>query len=133
LAGRTLGNRSLAGGIYNLRGMAEQRIEGGKNAVKWTNLSCYHSVNNQVRFQLLALTHNLGNFLRRQALPAPVKHWTLTTLREKLVKIGAEVVRHSKHVRFQPAEVAVPRKLSVAIPEHIGRSREAAVGLAPSR
>jgi hypothetical protein len=40
-----------------------------------------------------------------------VEHWSLTTLREKLVKIGAKVVRHSRYVTFQLAEVAVPRSL----------------------
>jgi hypothetical protein len=35
----------------------------------------------------------------------------LTTLREKLVKIGAKVVGHGRYVSFQLAEVAVPRKL----------------------
>jgi hypothetical protein len=53
-------------------------------------------------------------------------------VREKLIKIGAKVVRHSKYVRFQLAEVAVPRKLFAAILERIGRLREAAVGLVPS-
>ncbi|MDP7179013.1 MAG: transposase, partial [Verrucomicrobiota bacterium] len=38
-------------------------------------------------------------------------HWSLTTLREKLVKIGAKVVRHGRYVTFQLAEVAVPREL----------------------
>ena len=42
---------------------------------------------------------------------ASVRHWTLTTLREKLIKIGAKVVRHSRKVVFQMAEVAVPREL----------------------
>ncbi len=37
-----------------------------------------------------------GGMLRRQAvLPRAVRHWTLTTLREKLIKIGAKVVRHA--------------------------------------
>ncbi len=31
----------------------------------------------------------------------------MTTLREKLVKIGAKVVRHGRYVTFQLAEVAV--------------------------
>lgn len=39
--------------------------------------------------QLHVLAYNLDNFLRRLALPACVNHWTLTTLREKLIKIGA--------------------------------------------
>ncbi len=55
------------------------------------------------------------------ALPMSVKHWSLTTLREKLIKIGARVVRHSKYVTFQMAEVAVPRELFAAILERIQR------------
>ncbi len=42
------------------------------------------------------------------ALPKDVEHWSLTTLREKLVKIGAKVVRHGPYVMFQMVEVAVP-------------------------
>ena len=37
--------------------------------------------------------------------------WSPTTLREKLVKIGAKVVSHDRYVTFQLAEVAVPREL----------------------
>ncbi len=37
-----------------------------------------------------------------------VEHWSLTTLREKLVKIGAKVIRHGPYVMFQMVEVAVP-------------------------
>jgi hypothetical protein len=66
-------------------------------------------VDNQVRLQLFAMAYNLGNFLRRLVLPRPMKHWTMTTLREKLIKIGAKVVAHSRYVFFQMAEVAVPR------------------------
>ena len=50
-----------------------------------------------------------------------MKHWSLTTLREKLIKIGAKVVRHSQYVTFQMAEVAVPRELFAAIIERIQR------------
>ncbi len=45
---------------------------------------------------ILGLAYNLGNFLRRLALPRSVRHWSLTTLREKLIKIGAKAVTHSK-------------------------------------
>ncbi len=66
---------------------------------------------NQVRLQLFAMACNLGNYLRRLALPRPVKPWPLTTLREKRIKIGAKVVHHARYVAFQMAEVAAPRKL----------------------
>jgi len=44
-------------------------------------------------------------------VPKEVEHWLLTTLREKLVKIGAKVVRHGRYITFQLAEVAVSREL----------------------
>jgi hypothetical protein len=69
------------------------------------------------------LAYNLGNFLRQAVLPRAVRHWTLTTLREKLIKIGAKVVRHSRKIIFQMAELAVPRELFRAILEGIGRLR----------
>ncbi len=48
---------------------------------------------------------------QKSVLPQEVEHWSLTTLRERLVKIGAKVVRHGRYVMFQLAEVAVPRNL----------------------
>jgi hypothetical protein len=111
--------------FYNGRGTAEQWIKEGKNALKWTRLSCRRFRDNQARLQLFALAYNLGNFLRQLALPRPVRSWSLTTLREKLIKIGAKVVRHAKAVTFQMAEVAVPRELLAAILGRIGRLRAA--------
>jgi hypothetical protein len=97
--------------FYNQRGKAEQYIKEGKYALKWTRLSCGKFRNNEVRLQLHALAYNLANFMRTLALPKEVEHWSLTTLREKLIKIGAKVVRHGRYVTFQLAEVAVSREL----------------------
>jgi hypothetical protein len=97
--------------FYNQRGTAEQWIKEGKNAIKWTRLSCCSFAANAVRLQLHALAYNLANFMRTLALPEAVKQWSLTSLREKLIKIGAKVVRHGRYVIFQMAEVAVPREL----------------------
>jgi len=105
------------------RGTAEQWIKEGKNAVKWTKLSCHDFVDNQVRLPLFALAYNLGNFLRRLALPGSVKHWSMTTPREKLIKIGAKVVSTARYVVFQMAEVAVPRNLFRAILHRIRQLR----------
>jgi len=109
--------------FYNQRGTAEQWIKEGKNAVKWTRLSCHDFVDNQVRLQLFVLAYNLGNFLRQAVLPRTVRQWTLTTLREKLIKIGAKVVSHARQVVFQMAEVAIPRELFQSILEAIQRLR----------
>ena len=68
--------------------------------MKWTKLSCRTFKDNQTRLQLFALAYNLANFLRRLVLPRDVGHWSLTMLREKLIKIGAKVTRHAKYVTF---------------------------------
>ena len=98
-------------GFYNQRGTAEQHIKEGKNAIKWTRLSCRSFAANAVRLQLHALAYNLGNFLRTLATPEPIRDWSLTSLREKLIKIGAKVVSRGRYVAFQMAEVAISRRL----------------------
>jgi hypothetical protein len=109
--------------FYNGRGMAEQWIREGKQALRWTRLSCRAFRDNAVRLQLFALAYNLANFLRTLALPDAVAQWSLSTLREKLVKIGARIVRHGRYLVFQLAEVAVPRALFAAILCRIERLR----------
>ncbi len=52
---------------------------------------------------------------RASGMARSVLHWSLTTLREKLVKIGAKVVRHGRYITFQMAEVAVRRPLFAEI------------------
>ncbi len=109
--------------FYNMRGTAEQWIKEGKNAVKWTRLSCHDFIDNHVRLQLFVLAYNLGNFFRKSALPRSMRHWTMTTLREKLIKIGAKIVRHARYIVFQMAEVAVSQEMFAAILGRIGRLR----------
>ena len=109
--------------FYNRRGTAEQHIKEGKNAIKWTRLSCSRFRHNAVRLQLHALAYNLANFMRTLALPEAVEQWSLTTLLAKLVKIGAKIVRHGRYVIFQMAEVAAPRDLFADILDRIDRLR----------
>jgi hypothetical protein len=97
--------------FYNMRGTCEQWIKEGKGAIKWTRLSCRTFSANAVRLQLHVLAYNLGNFLRTLATPEPIRDWSLTSLKEKLIKIGAKVVSHGRYVAFQLAEVAIPRNL----------------------
>jgi hypothetical protein len=107
--------------LYNQRGTAEQWIKEGKKALKWTRLSCHDFADNAVRLQLFTLAYCFGNVLRQLALPMPIRHWSMTTLREKLIKIGAKVVRHARYTFFQMAEVAVSRELFSASIDRIGQ------------
>jgi hypothetical protein len=109
--------------FYNQRGTAEQWIKEGKGAIKWTRLSCRTFAANAVRLQLHALAYNLGNFMRTLAMPKAAEPWSLTSLREKLIKIGAKVVRHGRYSTFQMAEVAVSRQMFADILSLIARLR----------
>jgi hypothetical protein len=109
--------------FYNHRGTAEQYIKEGKGAIKWTRLSCRTFAANAVRLQLHALAYNLGNFMRTLAMPKATEPWSLTSLREKLIKTGAKVVSHGRYVTFQLAEIAVPREMFAEILSLIARLR----------
>jgi hypothetical protein len=109
--------------FYNQRGTAEQWIKEGKGAIKWTRLSCRSFAANAVRPQLHVLAYNLGNFMRTLALPKTAQPWSLTSLREKLIKIGAKVVSHGRYVTFQLAEISVARQMFAEILSLIGRLR----------
>ena len=90
--------------FYNGRGTAEQWIKEGKYALNWTRLSCHKFVANQVRLELFVLAYNLGNSMRRLALPEA--HWSLTSLQTRMIKTGGRLVRHAG--RLVQAEVLEP-------------------------
>ena len=64
-------------------------------------------------------------FLRTLATLEPITDWSMTRLREKLIKVGAGLVSHGRYVAFQMAEVAIPGHLFADI------LREADEGGAP--
>ena len=78
---------------------------------------------NAVRLQLFVLAYNLGNFLRRLALPKAIADWSLRSVQVKLIKTGARMVRHARRTIFQMAEVAVSRELFAALLKRIDRLR----------
>ena len=117
-SGRTLSARRLHRDQHEPPGRTGRRllqqaqwIKEGKGAVKWTRLSCRTFAADAVRLQLHALAYNLGNFLRTLATPEPIKDRSLSSLKEKLIKIGAKVISHGRSIAFQMAAVAIPRQL----------------------
>jgi hypothetical protein len=97
--------------FYNRRGTAEQYIKEGRYALKWTRLSCKSFAASEVRLQLHALAYNLANFLRTLVLPTVIADWSLTSLRDRLIKVGAKAISHARSIILQLAEVTLPRDL----------------------
>ena len=77
--------------------------------MKWTRLSRMRFEANAVRLQSRAPAYNLANFLRTLATPEAIERWSLTSLRERLIKTGARLVRHGRYAVFRMAEAALPR------------------------
>ncbi len=69
------------------------------------------------------LAYNLGNFLRTVATAAPIKDWSLTSLKKELIKIGAKVARRRRYVACQMAAVAIPRQMFRGILRRIAEPR----------
>ena len=101
----------LAEGVvafYNKRGKCEQWIKEGKGAIK----SVVPGIRGQRRAAPTSCARlQFGQFLADARDLEPVKDWSLTSLKEKLIKIGAKVVRHGRYVIFQMAEVAIARQM----------------------
>ena len=114
--------------FYNKRGTCEQWIKEGKGAIRWTRLSCRSFAANAVRLQLHALAYNLGNFLRTLGTPEPIKDWSLTSLKDKLIKIGAKVVSHGRYVAFQMADRHSKKSLRRHPAAHRGTAAAARCG-----
>lgn len=129
-------NRSLPNerflAFYNGRGTAEQHFKEGRYALKWTRLSCMKFAAKAVRLQLHALAYNLANFLRTLATPEVIETWSLTSLRERLIKTGARLVRHGRYAIFQMAAAALPRKVFAGVLSLINGLRAPPDAVAPA-
>jgi hypothetical protein len=97
--------------FYNRRGTAEQWIKEGKGAIKWTRLSC----------RTFVPTRCVCSFTRSPTISAiscahwrrrsRSRIWSLSSLKEKLIKIGAKVISRGRSIAFQMAEVAISRQM----------------------
>jgi hypothetical protein len=96
LVGKGYEKRSGEHASVRVRALASSSIKEGKGAVKWTRLSCRSFAANAIRLQLHVLAYNLGNFMRTLAMREVAEARSLTSLREKLIKIGAKVVSHGR-------------------------------------
>jgi hypothetical protein len=76
--------------------------------------SCWRAATRGLRLRATAC--NLANFLRTLATPHAVATWSLTSLRERLIKTGARLVHHARYAVFQFAEAALPREVFAGVP-----------------
>jgi len=80
-----------------------------------TRLSCHRFSSNEVRLWLSLIAYNLGNLCRRLALPTRVDSWSLTSLQQRLVKTGGQLIKHVRYYWLLPAEGYLTRRLFVGM------------------
>jgi hypothetical protein len=56
-------------------------------------------------------------------MPEAIRDWSLTSLKEKLIKAGAKIISHGRYVAFQMAEAAIRRHLFADILRLIAKLR----------
>lgn len=87
--------------LYCARGEAENRIKEAQLDLFGTRASCHRFAANQLRILLAALAYTLIERLRAIALKSTeLERATAATIRVRLLKIGAAVVRNTRRVRI---------------------------------
>jgi len=97
--------------FYNQRG----------TATHWTRLSCHRFRANEARLLLGVIAYNVGNLLRRLALPLAIQSWSLTSLQQRLFKTGGRLIRHARYFILQLAESQLTQRLFAQIIRRIER------------
>lgn len=90
--------------LYCQRGEAENRIKEAQLDLFGTRASCTRFMANQLRLLLAALAYTLMVRLRELALHATeLERASAATIRSRLLKIGAAIVRNTRRVRVMLA------------------------------
>jgi hypothetical protein len=90
--------------LYCARGEAENRIKEAQLDLFGTRASCHRFAANQLRLLLAALAYTLVQRLRELALKgSELERATAATIRSRLLKIGAAIVRNTRRVRVMLA------------------------------
>lgn len=87
--------------FYCGRGNMENFIKEGKSGFDFASVSSASKVVNANRLQVHALAYNLFNWFRRLALAVDMRRQRIDTIRLKLLKISAKVVKSARYKYFK--------------------------------
>ena len=87
--------------FYCNRGRMENFIKEGKGGFDFAAVGSRSEIVNANRFQIHVLAYNLFNYFRRLALPESMRSNLVGTIRMKLIKIAARMVRSGRYVIFK--------------------------------
>ena len=87
--------------FYCKRGLMENFIKESKSGFDFASVSSHTRIVNANRLQIHALAYNIFNWFRRLALSADMRKQRIDTVRLKLLKIAAKVIRSARYITFK--------------------------------
>lgn len=87
--------------FYYKRGLMENFIKESKSGFDFASVSSHRRIVNANRLQIHALAYNIFNWFRRLALSANMRRQRIDTVRLKLLKIAAKVIRSARYITFK--------------------------------
>ena len=87
--------------FYCKRGLMENFIKESKTGFDFASVSSHTRIVNANRLQIHALAYNIFNWFRRLALSANMRKQRIDTVRLKLLKIAAKVIRSARYITFK--------------------------------
>ena len=87
--------------FYCKRGLMENFIKESKSGFDFASVSSHTRMVNANRLQVHALAYNMFNWFRRFALSANMRKQRIDTVRLKLLKIAAKVIRSARYITFK--------------------------------
>ena len=87
--------------FYCKRGLMENFIKESKSGFDFSSVSSHTRVVNANRLQIHALAYNIFNWFKRLALSANMRKQRIDTVRLKLLKIAAKVIRSARYITFK--------------------------------
>ena len=87
--------------FYCNRGRMENFIKESKNGFDMDTMSSHNMTVNSNRMQISVLVYNIFNWFRRLVLPKSMRKLQIDTVRLKLLKIAAKMVRSARYLTFK--------------------------------
>lgn len=87
--------------FYFNRGTMENFIKESKSGFRMDAMNSSSMITNSNKLQISALAYNLFNWFRRLVLPAKMRKLRIDTLRLKLIKIAARIIRSARYITFK--------------------------------
>jgi hypothetical protein len=105
--------------FYCQRGTMENFIKEGKNGFAFGKMSSTEYWANANKLQQMTLAYNLNNWIRRLCFPKHNQSDRIGTIRTKLIKIAAKIVKTGRYIYYQLASSCPNKKLFFKVLDNI--------------